>query len=136
MPKRHSENNNFCSKNKNFQVLQPIKIKHTPKMFGEIEIELSTFRNQSGGSNTNGNSSNSKPNSGSRPIQQLQPIVNLPESGVAYTQKKDSKIIKTWSFRWSTTQSNMSSNRRDARSVNGLSSTMSEAQQLQAEDSN
>ncbi|KAN0030092.1 hypothetical protein ACTFIV_011315 [Dictyostelium citrinum] len=47
------------------EVLQPIKIKDTLKMFDETETERSTFK-KSGGSNTNGNSSsNSKPNSGS-----------------------------------------------------------------------
>ncbi|KAM9954292.1 hypothetical protein ACTFIW_003833 [Dictyostelium discoideum] len=34
------------------------------------------------------------------------------ESGAGATLKKANKIIKTWSFQWSTTQSNMSSNRR------------------------
>ncbi|KAM9975753.1 hypothetical protein ACTFIW_000029 [Dictyostelium discoideum] len=35
------------------------------------------------------------------------------ESGAGATLKKGNKIIKTWSFQWSTTQSNMSSNRRE-----------------------
>ncbi|KAM9954219.1 hypothetical protein ACTFIW_003760 [Dictyostelium discoideum] len=35
------------------------------------------------------------------------------ESGAGATLKKKNKIIKTWSFQWSTTQSNMSSNRRE-----------------------
>ncbi|KAM9974085.1 hypothetical protein ACTFIR_009427 [Dictyostelium discoideum] len=34
------------------------------------------------------------------------------ESGTGATLKKGNKTIKTWSFQWSTTQSNMSSNRR------------------------
>ncbi|KAM9950979.1 hypothetical protein ACTFIT_009736 [Dictyostelium discoideum] len=34
------------------------------------------------------------------------------ESGAGATLKKGNKVIKTWSFQWSTTQSNMSSNRR------------------------
>ncbi|KAM9955147.1 hypothetical protein ACTFIW_008811 [Dictyostelium discoideum] len=37
----------------------------------------------------------------------------FPESGAGATLKKGNKIIKTWSFQWSTTQSNMSSNRRE-----------------------
>ncbi|KAM9994364.1 hypothetical protein ACTFIZ_007597 [Dictyostelium cf. discoideum] len=35
------------------------------------------------------------------------------ESGAGATLKKGNKVIKTWSFQWSTTQSNMSSNRRE-----------------------
>ncbi|KAM9955007.1 hypothetical protein ACTFIW_000837 [Dictyostelium discoideum] len=35
------------------------------------------------------------------------------ESGAGATLKKGNKTIKTWSFQWSTTQSNMSSNRRE-----------------------
>ncbi|KAM9955001.1 hypothetical protein ACTFIW_000831 [Dictyostelium discoideum] len=35
------------------------------------------------------------------------------ESGTGATLKKGNKIIKPWSFQWSTTQSNMSSNRRE-----------------------
>ncbi|KAM9954679.1 hypothetical protein ACTFIW_003279 [Dictyostelium discoideum] len=35
------------------------------------------------------------------------------ESGAGSTLKKGNKIIKTWLFQWSTTQSNMSSNRRE-----------------------
>ncbi|KAM9954876.1 hypothetical protein ACTFIW_000979 [Dictyostelium discoideum] len=35
------------------------------------------------------------------------------KSGAGATLKKGNKIIKTWSFQWSTTQSNMSSNRRE-----------------------
>ncbi|KAM9975308.1 hypothetical protein ACTFIW_010336 [Dictyostelium discoideum] len=35
------------------------------------------------------------------------------ESGAGATLKKGNKIIKTWSVQWSTTQSNMSSNRRE-----------------------
>ncbi|KAM9954710.1 hypothetical protein ACTFIW_003310 [Dictyostelium discoideum] len=35
------------------------------------------------------------------------------ESGTGATLKKGNKTIKTWSFQWSTTQSNMSSNRRE-----------------------
>ncbi|KAM9975496.1 hypothetical protein ACTFIW_012080 [Dictyostelium discoideum] len=35
------------------------------------------------------------------------------ESGTGATLKKGNKTIKTWSFQWSITQSNMSSNRRD-----------------------
>ncbi|KAM9967291.1 hypothetical protein ACTFIR_007531 [Dictyostelium discoideum] len=35
------------------------------------------------------------------------------ESGAGATLKKGNKIIKTWSFQWSTIQSNMSSNRRE-----------------------
>ncbi|KAM9957063.1 hypothetical protein ACTFIR_003800 [Dictyostelium discoideum] len=35
------------------------------------------------------------------------------ESGAGTTLKKGNKIIKTWLFQWSTTQSNMSSNRRE-----------------------
>ncbi|KAN0001074.1 hypothetical protein ACTFIZ_002302 [Dictyostelium cf. discoideum] len=35
------------------------------------------------------------------------------ESGAGATLKKGNKVIKTWSFNWSTTQSNMSSNRRE-----------------------
>ncbi|KAM9975703.1 hypothetical protein ACTFIW_003652 [Dictyostelium discoideum] len=35
------------------------------------------------------------------------------ESGAGATLKKRNKTIKTWSFQWSTTQSNMSSNRRE-----------------------
>ncbi|KAM9954324.1 hypothetical protein ACTFIW_003865 [Dictyostelium discoideum] len=35
------------------------------------------------------------------------------ESGAGTTLKKGNKTIKTWSFQWSTTQSNMSSNRRE-----------------------
>ncbi|KAM9975769.1 hypothetical protein ACTFIW_000045 [Dictyostelium discoideum] len=35
------------------------------------------------------------------------------ESGAVATLKKGNKTIKTWSFQWSTTQSNMSSNRRE-----------------------
>ncbi|KAN0001064.1 hypothetical protein ACTFIZ_002285 [Dictyostelium cf. discoideum] len=117
------------------------------------------------------------------------------ESGVGATLKKGNKVIKTWSFQWSSTQSNMSSNRREmlallmayqalwwsdtrttssvrttletmpqeerkqshqnlvvpvvinpiehvfkssgnACAVNGVSSTMSETEQLQAKDSN
>ncbi|KAM9997126.1 hypothetical protein ACTFIZ_007906 [Dictyostelium cf. discoideum] len=33
------------------------------------------------------------------------------ESGAGATLKRGNKVIKTWSFRWSSTQSNMSSNR-------------------------
>ncbi|KAM9985671.1 hypothetical protein ACTFIZ_012368 [Dictyostelium cf. discoideum] len=35
------------------------------------------------------------------------------ESGAGATLKKGNKVIKTWSFQWSSTQSNMSSNRRE-----------------------
>ncbi|KAN0018534.1 hypothetical protein ACTFIU_011152 [Dictyostelium citrinum] len=35
------------------------------------------------------------------------------ESGAGATLKKGSRIINTWSFQWSTTQANMSSNRRE-----------------------
>ncbi|KAM9985600.1 hypothetical protein ACTFIZ_000231 [Dictyostelium cf. discoideum] len=35
------------------------------------------------------------------------------ESGAGATLKKRNKVIKTWSFQWSSTQSNMSSNRRE-----------------------
>ncbi|KAM9950987.1 hypothetical protein ACTFIT_009744 [Dictyostelium discoideum] len=35
------------------------------------------------------------------------------ESGAGATLKKGNKVIKTWSFQWSITQSNMSSNRRE-----------------------
>ncbi|KAM9974234.1 hypothetical protein ACTFIR_003950 [Dictyostelium discoideum] len=35
------------------------------------------------------------------------------ESGIGATLKKGNKVIKTWSFQWSTTKSNMSSNRRE-----------------------
>ncbi|KAN0033180.1 hypothetical protein ACTFIV_005187 [Dictyostelium citrinum] len=35
------------------------------------------------------------------------------EAGAGATLKKGNKIIKSWSFQWSTTQSNMSSNRRE-----------------------
>ncbi|KAN0001069.1 hypothetical protein ACTFIZ_002292 [Dictyostelium cf. discoideum] len=35
------------------------------------------------------------------------------ESGAGTTLKKENKVIKTWSFQWSTTQSNMSSNLRE-----------------------
>ncbi|KAN0022945.1 hypothetical protein ACTFIU_009028 [Dictyostelium citrinum] len=45
------------------------------------------------------------------------------ESGAGATLKKGNRIINTWSF-------------QDARSVNCLPSTLSESQQLQAEDSN
>ncbi|KAM9954861.1 hypothetical protein ACTFIW_000964 [Dictyostelium discoideum] len=38
---------------------------------------------------------------------------NASESGSGATLKKGNKTIKTWSFKWSTTQSNMSSNRRE-----------------------
>ncbi|KAM9974314.1 hypothetical protein ACTFIR_012835 [Dictyostelium discoideum] len=39
------------------------------------------------------------------------------ESGAGATLKKGNKTIKTWSFQWSTTQSNMSSNRREMLTV-------------------
>ncbi|KAM9975309.1 hypothetical protein ACTFIW_010337 [Dictyostelium discoideum] len=39
--------------------------------------------------------------------------IDASESGAGATLKKGNKIIKTWSFQWSTTQSNMSSNRRE-----------------------
>ncbi|KAN0033167.1 hypothetical protein ACTFIV_005174 [Dictyostelium citrinum] len=173
----------YCS-----EVLQPIKIKDTPKMFDETETERSLLNLHSqlklGGSNTNGNCSSNTleqvlPNfkpvhnpilDGPKSacitkevqdllvedsIEQLLPvpkpatnllrpiltlkrlntyianqsfkmegIKNLPsmvkqgtvlttdasESGAGTTLKKGNKIIKTWSFQWSTTQTNMSSN--------------------------
>ncbi|KAM9962796.1 hypothetical protein ACTFIR_005713 [Dictyostelium discoideum] len=48
------------------------------------------------------------------------------ESGAGATLKKGNKTIKTWSFQWST----------NACAVNGVSSTMSETEQLQDKDSN
>ncbi|KAN0022943.1 hypothetical protein ACTFIU_009026 [Dictyostelium citrinum] len=57
--------NNISKEIYGSEVLRPIKIKDTPKMFDKIETERSTFK-KSGGSNTNGNSSsNSKSISGS-----------------------------------------------------------------------
>ncbi|KAM9952522.1 hypothetical protein ACTFIR_007576 [Dictyostelium discoideum] len=58
------------------------------------------------------------------------------ESGAGATLKKGNNTIKTWSFQWSTTIEHVIKSSRNACAVNGVSSTMSETEQLQAEDSN
>ncbi|KAM9951197.1 hypothetical protein ACTFIT_012303 [Dictyostelium discoideum] len=70
------------------------------------------------------------------------------ESGAGATLKKGNKVIKTWSFQWSTTQSNMSSNRRemlallmayqalwwsDTRSLNSVRTTLETMPQEESE---
>ncbi|KAM9985606.1 hypothetical protein ACTFIZ_000243 [Dictyostelium cf. discoideum] len=47
------------------------------------------------------------------------------ESGAGATLKKGNKVIKTWSFQWSSTQSNMSSNRwSDTRTISSVRTTL------------
>ncbi|KAM9975719.1 hypothetical protein ACTFIW_003668 [Dictyostelium discoideum] len=46
------------------------------------------------------------------------------ESGAGATLKKGNKIIKTWSFQWSTTQSNMSSNRGQIQNISPVPTTL------------
>ncbi|KAN0033193.1 hypothetical protein ACTFIV_005204 [Dictyostelium citrinum] len=62
------------------------------------------------------------------------------ESGAGATLKKGNKIIKTWSFQWSTTQSNMSSNRREIlalwsnpRSISPLRTTLEAVSQEESQ---
>ncbi|KAM9974199.1 hypothetical protein ACTFIR_003915 [Dictyostelium discoideum] len=56
------------------------------------------------------------------------------ESGAGATLKKGNKTIKTWSFQWSTTQSNMSSNRwSDTGPISSVRTTLETMPQEESE---
>ncbi|KAM9962783.1 hypothetical protein ACTFIR_005700 [Dictyostelium discoideum] len=125
--------NNIAKEIYGSEVLLPIKIKDTPKMFDETETERKEHSQCLTLANGDWDVSFPIPQEVKSEISHWLTVLNqwngkeislfpsydyvlttdASESGAGATLKKGNKTIKTWSFQWSTTQSNMSSNRRE-----------------------